>query len=775
MSNPSIQGYARFILFIARISVIIAITSLILLLALGFYLRILPAIKYGLELDEADPWIMYWIAEQFYTNGLFSFNELRGSKLFWYPYGRNFLSQEYIGTAWIATATYHLVKFTGITLKDWIALFPVFAGILAAFLSYVLVWVLTGSRLGGLVSVALFSLLPGAIGRTTVGFVEKMVIALVFMTLFYILLALALSSRGKARILYSILAGLSAGFISFIWGGYHFIAVSFTLIILLDPLIHGGSDKSRLLVYSLISIPFIVLASIYPGVGYDYFISGLGFSVIASLILYAIISFWDKSGLGAKLFPFNRLLYAWILASGIIGGLALIVTGALSVPGRLLLALGIREFSPLAESVAEHASLAWSELFREIGVSLLITVIGLMYYAYKLYSGRRYPVDHLILSLFIMALIITYAAKNMAYFLQVASYYTSLTAGLAVGLWMSSEKIVLEGKRRGSIVVDDMRLFIALVIIVIVLLSSAYYAKSSYDVNSLRAPQILTSGLSVFFRGGEALVPINDAWIRALEYIRANTSEDALIVSWWDYGYWISVIGRRPSVADGSTWNETQIRILARILTGDEDEASELLQLFKAKPNNTYIVFYEGYILVRLQNTTDVFAMPIFTQQIQGANFIVMHGVADFPKSFQMLRIGYRIDPFAPSPFGTAYSSQVISSQFRSLHFPGFIGSPEGNVRLVLNSLIYKFGLEGLTHIPNKGIASKCPTLSDRNVNVIPMVYDPAMGQPIPVLNIGGSKRFSPEAIIVSCFASETTTDRVQDYAVIVFIYRWLG
>ncbi|MEM2628882.1 MAG: STT3 domain-containing protein, partial [Acidilobaceae archaeon] len=252
MSNPSIQGYARFILFIARISVIIAITTLILLLALGFYLRILPAIKYGLELDEADPWVMYWIAEQFYTNGLFSFNELRGSKLFWYPYGRNFLSQEYIGTAWIATATYHLVKFTGITLKDWIALFPVFAGILAAFLSYILVWILTGSRLGGLVSVALFSLLPGAIGRTTVGFVEKMVIALVFMTLFYILLALALSSRGKARILYSILAGLSAGFISFIWGGYHFIAVSFTLIILLDPLIHGGSNKSRLLVYSLI-------------------------------------------------------------------------------------------------------------------------------------------------------------------------------------------------------------------------------------------------------------------------------------------------------------------------------------------------------------------------------------------------------------------------------------------------------------------------------------------------------------------------------------------
>lgn len=84
----------------------------------------------------------------------------------------------------------------GLTLRDWIALFPVFSGVATIVLSYVLVTSITGSRLGGLVSASIFSLAPGAIARTTVGFVEKMVVAAVFITLFYILLVKAHGSFG---------------------------------------------------------------------------------------------------------------------------------------------------------------------------------------------------------------------------------------------------------------------------------------------------------------------------------------------------------------------------------------------------------------------------------------------------------------------------------------------------------------------------------------------------------------------------------------------------
>jgi dolichyl-diphosphooligosaccharide--protein glycosyltransferase len=758
---------------ISRYSRILTIIALLVLVTLGAYLRMLPAIKYGLELDEADPWAMYWIAKHFHENGLFNFGELRRVTLFWYPYGRDFLRQEYIGTSWLAALTYPIGGLLGLTLRDWIALFPVFAGIATIVLSYVLVTSITGSRLGGLVSASIFSLAPGAIARTTVGFVEKMVVAAVFITIFYILLVKALGSSGRLRLVYGALSGVSAGLVSFIWGGYHFIAISMALIILIDPLVHGRPSRDRLLVYTSSTAPFVILTSLYPGVGFDYFVDGLGLAVVGSLVLYAVEAYWDTLRLN-RIAPYSRVIHAWALGVAVIVGFAVILTGVISVPGRLLLALGIREFSPLAESVAEHSPLAVRELAREIGVPLLLSLAGLAYIVYRRYSGRGGPVDHVTIGLMVMALIMSYASYNMAYFLQMASYYTAIAAGLAVGLWMAGERILLEGRRRGQIVVDDLRFFIALTLIVAVMLSSAYYAKAGYDVSSVRAPQILTSGLGPLTSRDRVLVPLNDAWIRALEYLKANTSEDSLVITWWDYGYWVSVGAGRRTVADGSTWNETQIRILARILTGNEDEASALLPMFRAEPGKTYLVFYEGYVMIIPANTSIAYVAPIPQVSTFGTTTIVSHGVADFPKSFQMLRIGYRIDPFAPSPFGTRYSSETgRPPQQRVMHFPGFIGSPERNVENVLNALIYKLSIEGIIAPWEKRILSGCPMLV--NITLLPTVHDPALGQLVPVLVKEPTRRFAPEAIIISCFHTEEIFDTKQVFAVIVFIYKWLG
>lgn len=772
MSRTGVSLKSSIINYTSRFSNIIAVILLLILVALGAYFRMLPALKYGLELDEADPWAMYWIAEHFKEKGLLSFSDLTKVTLFWYPYGRNFLAQEYIGLSWLAALTYPLGSLLGLTLKDWIALFPVFAGVITVILSYILVKSITGSRLGGLVSASIFSLAPGAIARTTVGFVEKMVVAAVFITLFYILLVLAFKSSGYRRVVYSLLSGVSAGLVAFIWGGYHFIAISLALIILLDPLVYGKPGRDRLLTYVYVVIPFIVLASLYPGVGYDYFVNGLGLSIVGALLLYAIETFWDRLKLNI-ITPYSRVLHAWILAVAVIAGLSVIVTGVINVPGRLLLALGIREFSPLAESVAEHSPLALSDLAREIGVPLLLSIGGFIYLLYRMRSGRVNQLDHIVLGLLLMALIMSYASRNMAYFLQMASYYTAVAAGIAVGLWMSGERITYEGRRRGQLVVDDLRLFIALTLITVVLLSSAYYAKASYDVNSVRAAQLLTAGLGPLTSPERIIVPLNDAWIKALEYLKANTSEDSLIITWWDYGYWVSVIAGRRTVADGSTWNETQIRILARILTGNEDEASALLPMFKAEANKTYVVFYEGYIMVIPENSTIAYVAPIPQVSRFDTTILVSHGVADFPKSFQMLRISYRIDPFAPTPFGTKYSSQTSRQPQQIIHFPGFAGSPSSNVNTVLNSLIYKLSVEGIMAIKDKGLIRGCTGLN-KNMTFIPAVYDPNQGM-IPIFVEKTSKRFVPEAIIVSCFHTEEAFNVRQVYAVIVFIFKWIG
>ncbi|MEN3000002.1 MAG: STT3 domain-containing protein [Acidilobaceae archaeon] len=763
---------ADLILLIDSYSTPLVILLLLASLAAGTYIRMVPALNYGLELDEADPWEMYWIAEQLYQKGLFNFESVSDSKLFWYPYGRNFLTREYIGTAWVAAATYHVVKFSGISLRDWIALFPVIAGVLTSVLAFIFVYIITRSKVGALTSAALFSLLPGAIGRSTVGFVEKMVMASVLIVLLYIFLAMALRSEGRRSLLYAALAGSSAGSVTFFWGGYHFVSVSLALIIFLDPLVRGRADEGRLKIYGLTTLTFVLLTLLYPAVGYTYFVGNLGLAVIASLLFYAVAVYWERLGFSSRLFPLNRALYLWALATTFIVGAALLATETIRVPGRILLALGIREFSPLVESVAEHTGVAWGELFRELGIPFLLTIMGTLYYAYRIYSGRRDVVDHLVIGMFLMSFMMMYAAKNMAYFLQMASFYVSIAAGISIGAWMAGERMVSEGKR--FISVDEVRFVVALFLIAMVAGGSVYYAKNSYDTNYYRAPQILTSGLSAYYSGGKILVPINDAWQRTLEYLRTNTSEDSLIVSWWDYGYWISVGANRPTVADGSTQNETQIRLLARILTGNEDEASALLPMLGARPNKTYLVFYEAFVFVKPQNSTTIYGLPIPNSQRQGNIYVVTYGLADFPKSFQMLRISYRINPYAETFVGTQYSSQTVSGQVRAYHFPALAGSPESNVRLTLNSLLYKLSMEGLAAIPMKGLMSKCSVFENATI-VIPTAFEPSTGQLIPAIPSSFSKRFVPEAFMVSCFHKEDTFNGLQEQAVVVFIYKWIG
>ena len=68
-------------------------------------------------------------------------------------------------------------------------------------------------------------------------------------------------------------------------------------------------------------------------------------------------------------------------------------------------------------------------------------------------------------------------------------------------------------------------------------------------------------------------------WQKAMEWVRTNTSENAVFAHWWDYGYWLQSIGERATILDGGNaigyWNHLIGRY---VLTGtDEIQALEFL------------------------------------------------------------------------------------------------------------------------------------------------------------------------------------------------------
>ncbi|GAX74108.1 hypothetical protein CEUSTIGMA_g1557.t1 [Chlamydomonas eustigma] len=77
-------------------------------------------------------------------------------------------------------------------------------------------------------------------------------------------------------------------------------------------------------------------------------------------------------------------------------------------------------------------------------------------------------------------------------------------------------------------------------------------------------------------RSGE--VVLVDDYLVAYHWLNANTPEDARVLSWWDYGYQITGIGNRTTLADGNTWNLEHIALIARCLSSKEPRAHELIR-----------------------------------------------------------------------------------------------------------------------------------------------------------------------------------------------------
>ena len=81
-----------------------------------------------------------------------------------------------------------------------------------------------------------------------------------------------------------------------------------------------------------------------------------------------------------------------------------------------------------------------------------------------------------------------------------------------------------------------------------------------YTWRRLRKQDILKAVMAMVFLCAVAIIPTvqqatakhyyftpSDAWCETLTWVKENTREDSIILSWWDYGYWIERIAGRDA------------------------------------------------------------------------------------------------------------------------------------------------------------------------------------------------------------------------------------
>ncbi|RHW72436.1 hypothetical protein DPX39_050014600 [Trypanosoma brucei equiperdum] len=88
--------------------------------------------------------------------------------------------------------------------------------------------------------------------------------------------------------------------------------------------------------------------------------------------------------------------------------------------------------------------------------------------------------------------------------------------------------------------------------------------------------------------GGRRVI-LDDYYVSYL-WLRNNTPEDARILSWWDYGYQITGIGNRTTLADGNTWNHEHIATIGKMLTSPVKESHALIRHLA-----DYVLIWAGY------------------------------------------------------------------------------------------------------------------------------------------------------------------------------------
>ena len=106
----------------------------------------------------------------------------------------------------------------------------------------------------------------------------------------------------------------------------------------------------------------------------------------------------------------------------------------------------------------------------------------------------------------------------------------------------------------------------------VVMCASLYMQATTFSTYAWRISASL-SNPSIILKGRTQdgnIIKVDD-YREAYLWLRDNTPDDARIMAWWDYGYQITGISNRTTVADGNTWNHEHIALLGKCLTSDEE------------------------------------------------------------------------------------------------------------------------------------------------------------------------------------------------------------
>ena len=536
---------------------LLIIGILVIAFSLSFMVRAQP-LDYGFELNEYDPFFNYRATQFMVENGLPAYLEWNDD-LSWHPYGRDVSATSQVMLHTTAAMLYQTFGM-GSSLYDFTIIFPAVVSSLTTIVIFGLVRTIGGTTAGIFASL-FFAISPIIIMRGSIGWFKSEPLGLFFGLLaVYLLISGIKSDKGKVSLAKIVGAGILLAFGLASWGGIQFFILPIGLFFLALPFMR--KDNRFIIWTSVIFTSVFLLATVsFEGTGFAFISSLNGFFLIGCNVFLVACIIFRKIG---KAQLRNSLA---LLGGAIIAGIVIVSSGMIGLPSfRYLNAANpfMITNNLLVDSVSEHATSTIDLSFFFFSILMVFAGLGAwLLFQKKVNRSLKIKGEMAAFALIIGFLGIYFSSAFVR--LEVFGAISIIILS-SIGVSILISKILKEEHKPTSVVTK----ISFLAIIVALLAVPMVYPEERNWANSNEFPVTLLNS------GTNFNISTND-WSDAMQWLRENTPEDAVIASWWDYGYWISTLGERKTLADNSTLLDWQIRKLAAMYMSTPDQAWQIL------------------------------------------------------------------------------------------------------------------------------------------------------------------------------------------------------
>ena len=475
--------------------------------------------------------------------------------------GRN-VSDTSQATLHITAAILYQIFGVGTSLYNFTILFPVIIGSLTTVAIFAVVRTIGGTT-AGLIAALLFSVSVPIILRGFIGWFKSEPLGL-FLGLFAVYLCISGIKSGYNKLSFIRIAG--AGILTALsinaWGGSEFFLIVLGLFFLVLPFFRN--DK-KFIFYAMMIFIFSTVAvfSQLDPASFDADIidSDLNPGPLG-IFMAGVLLFVTICALIQKIKQNFKTSYGLI----ILGSLVAIGFSAVSIIGKLPTLRYqtaanpfLQATDPLSESIAEHSFTSLDHSFFYFSILMIFAAIGI----WLIFQNRINKSVHIKNEMAVFALITGIAGLYFSSTFVRLELFAAISMIIlaSIGISILISKIFTAQNTAKPITKIS---FIACIVILLVIPLGLPLNDNWVTATSI-APAIL-------YGGSYLMAPSND-WPDAMLWLKTKTSEDAKILSWWDYGYWIGTLGDRTTYADNATLDTQIIKKTAQMFYSSPDSA----------------------------------------------------------------------------------------------------------------------------------------------------------------------------------------------------------